>query len=584
MHLDATEAEPRPSEVSAQLLRVLESNTFADSPRLQQFLTYVVNETLAGRAGRIKGYTIAHDVFQRDDPEDAQVSAIVRVEAGRLRRHLDDYYAQEGTADNVRIAVPKGGYVPTFERNAGGREPNPRPAPEQTPSVGTNNGPRAIFISAMAALVLAGGALIYWMTSSEPSVEPGASAISTIAYRPIIAVLPFEQLSDAPDAMLALGLTEDIITDLTKLSAIDVISLPSVRRYGAGNVDLTELRTTLGVTHVLRGSVRGDDGGIRVTAQMIDAATGKELWAERFDRQPIDTLKLQDELAVKVVESLALELVDGEMHRLSDTRSTQPEAQALYKQALDLVNPPSDAARNEAALRSFQRVMEIDPEFAGGYAGAAYVHAFRALWQHSQSADDDVQRAIELADKSISISPKFGLAYTALAFASLVQRDFDQALEHSAQAVTVQPGDPYVMTYHGIILCFDGQPERGINFAQRAIRLDPLNTRAPYLNILGTIFFHAGRYEEALAALLRNVERGGPNSPGSMLRRAAVYYWLDRPEEAREELAGVKDVETAAEYLRDWTRRTFRNDRDFDLIDEPIRALTGTPRGQVSQR
>ena len=111
----ASDAAFSPENITARLDRILSSNAFTDAPRLRQFLGYVVNETLSGRTGHIKGFTIAHDVFHREDPTDAQDPTIVRVEAGRLRRRLDDYYIKEGQQDPIRIQIPKGAYVPLFE-------------------------------------------------------------------------------------------------------------------------------------------------------------------------------------------------------------------------------------------------------------------------------------------------------------------------------------------------------------------------------------------------------------------------------------------------------------------------------------
>jgi TolB-like protein/Tfp pilus assembly protein PilF len=527
-------------QVAAQLGRIVRSQAFSESPRLQQFLNYIVGETLAGRAGRIKGYSIAHDVFQREDPVDTQVSAIVRVEAGRLRRRLDDYYTGEGACDDLRISVPKGAYVPNFEAS-GGQEHTGQIAAPRDPDTPTQ-----------------------WSRGNNPGALQRTS----------IAVLPFqERVTGLDDAGLAIGLTEDIITDLARLETIDVIALPSVRYLDDNTIDVGEVGELLGVSHVLRGSIRGSVDKVRVTARLIDAITGNEIWARRFDREPSDILALQDELAVKVVDGAMEHLASGECRRSNQRYAAKPEAVVLYNQAMDLGNPPSDPGRNAAALRSFEQVMQIDPSFAGGHAGAAYMHAFAALWQHSDSAEADVRAAIDLAEAAISISPDFGMSYTALAFAHLVRRNFDKALAFSARAVEAQPGDPYVMSYHGMIHCFAGHAERGIEFARRAVRLDPLNVRAPYLNILGTIYLHAGRFEEALAALRRNLERGGPTTPGGEIRRAVTYYWLDRRDEAKAVLSGIENYPDRLRYTRDWTRRSFLEARDFELLDTPLREL-----------
>jgi hypothetical protein len=178
-----------PERITEQLERILSSDTFTDAPRLQQFLGYVVNETLRGRSNHIKGFTIAHDVFKRANPIDAQDSTIVRVEAGRLRRRLKDYYVEEGKQDPVHIRIPKGAYVPVFEELPPTTEENADDRPAASPS-----GTRRPFSSrtgtlAFIAIVLAIFALfrIFNLLDNE-NLPAGNNALPS---KPAIAVLPF---------------------------------------------------------------------------------------------------------------------------------------------------------------------------------------------------------------------------------------------------------------------------------------------------------------------------------------------------------------------------------------------------------
>jgi tetratricopeptide (TPR) repeat protein len=141
---------------------------------------------------------------------------------------------------------------------------------------------------------------------------------------------------------------------------------------------------------------------------------------------------------------------------------------------------------------------------------------------------------VELATRARSIDPSFGLTFSALAFIYLSQRKFDLALEMSSQAIKTQPNDPYITIYHGFIAAANGDLDSGIEYAKHALRLDPLSARTPYLNILGLLHFLAGNYPEALDALMRNQERGGPLGPGAMQFLAVTYSRMD--ETARAEL------------------------------------------------
>ena len=217
-HPDA--AALSPAKIRAQLDRILSSDEFTDAPRLQQFLDYVVNETLNGRADHIKGFTIAHDVFKRENTIDAQDSTIVRVEAGRLRRRLADYYLEEGQRDPIYIRIPKGAYVPAFEETSPTTEENAadRPAFEPPRARRPRSTRYGILLLVTILMILFALFRVYHLLDNENL--PAES--NTIATKPAIAVLPFaDATTDTSGASLAAGLTEDIITDLSRLDSID---------------------------------------------------------------------------------------------------------------------------------------------------------------------------------------------------------------------------------------------------------------------------------------------------------------------------------------------------------------------------
>ena len=540
-------------------------------------MSYVVEETLAGRAGGIKGITIAREVFHREDADDAQTSNIVRVEAGRLRRRLEDYYSLEGTKDPLQIKIPKGGYVPSFELLADGNETDVSNSPTETKSDSRFTLNRSHFGAAFVAIF---AVIAAWQITVN-IVEHGQLSFAsqptdnfTPLSAPAIAVLPFEDFTqDSNTIRLAAGLTEDIITDLAKLSGVDVIALSSILPYKNKSTPIVQVGQELNVSHILRGSIRGTGSQLRVTAQLYDTQSGHQVWAERFDRQLENELALQDELARNVVQSLSLNLQEYE--NSSGQNPVNPEAHALFKQAMHLANPPSDPGRIKVALRAFEIVIELDPAYAGGYAGAAYMYSFRVFWGHTQSPEPEMLKAIELADKAISIDPRFGLAYSAKAFIHISREDYDKAITTSQQAVDTQPNDPYVMVYHGVILCFSGQAQAGIEYAKRALRLDPLYSRTPYLNILGLTYYQTGQYQLALDAFLRSLERGGPNGPGIQAMRAATYSLLGQTTEAKTTLELLAMLNNGFSWQRyeTWLQRAFKNEADVQRIMQPLREL-----------
>jgi adenylate cyclase len=557
-------------EIRAGLERVAESDVLADSPKLKEFLRYVVNETLAGKADRLKGFTIALEVFNRDDVENAQTSTIVRVEAGRLRRRLVEYYGGTGSGDPIRIEIPKGGYVPVFSRNQLAEQDSAELPVRKSEQLRLGKWTIPSLVAIVVAIVAVGG--FRWQFANDnPSQSANASPPVAFQKGTTLAVLPFTDATSNDSAgLMALGLTEDIITDLSKIPDLDVIALNSVLHFQNFESAYDRIRNKLGASHVLRGSVRGDDNSNRrVTAQLYEVESGKEIWAERFDRNASNLLEMQNELSTLVVAGISRRLQYPPLAEKSARAPVNNEARALFRQAMDMVNPPSDSGRMLAARLAFKRVTEIAPDYAGGYAGVAYTHVFAAFWTPKHSSEKDLGIAIELSDHALGLDPNFGLAYFNKAFAALKQGDHDKALSWSNQAVSVQPGDPYLNAYHAFILATAGNADAAIPYAEHALRLDPLNPRTPYLNILGVVNYHAGNYEASLAAFRRSRDRGGPITPGHRAYAAAAMVALGRTQEAFDSLPeSMKDTPLAP-----LVKRVAGAFRDSSAVDDLVKKL-----------
>ncbi len=539
--------------IKLALSRVLSSDTFADTPRMQEFLRYIIEETLNGREKHIKGFSIAHDVFNRTDPEDAQVTSIVRVEAGRLRRLLETYYQHEAFDEPIRISIPKGAYIPKFKYVTDNSS-------RKTSNIKNNKAgnyarklltPPVVFI--FSATILVTTLLIF-----QNNTITNRHSTNLQAKKLAIAVLPFEDATtDKSGKNIAEGLTENIITDLSSIASLDVIALSSVWTYQNRDISDKQIAEELNVTHILRGNIRGDKGHQRVTSHLIQTDTGRQIWAERFDRNSTDELFLQNSLAMTIVEGLSIQLGNKVNRPLLHGNIPNTEATSLYKQALNIANPPSNPQRLILASRIFYEVIDADNNFAGGYAGIGYTHAFMAWWGHSKSPEQDLKLAKSFAEQALAIDINFGLAHSALAFINLTQRNFDNALLHSAKAVNSQPNDPYVAAYHGFILSTHGDPKSGIPFAQHAIRLDPMNPRTPYRNILGVIYFYAGQYQNALNSFKRSRELGGPRNPAIAAYVVATYSMLGLNGEAKSEFDRLQHNEDKYDW-RSWLTRALR--------------------------
>jgi TolB-like protein/Tfp pilus assembly protein PilF len=548
------------------LSRVLASQTFAEVFRLKKFLSYVVGETVAGRGERLKGFVIACEVFDKDDPSDAQTTTVVRVEAGRLRRRLKDYYETEGKNDPIQISIPKGAYSATFT-------PAGTPSPALLQSWKPGSGKHPLRYPTTWILVTVSLLLLFILFGDR---EENSKVVSETlpGVRPAIAVLPFKNMAvDKGARLFANELAEDIALDLGSLPALDVISISSVRAYSGLNLSPQELGAQLGVPYVLDGTVLEVSPNLRVTAGLYETVEGRQLWSESFDYQAGEQQALQKELAQKVVSSLSISVQGNEANVFGRHFTDNREAWFLYKQAMNLANPPSEPARVDLAQKAFEQLIEMDHDFAGGYAGSAYTRAFKVFFGHSEVPFADRQAALELAARARELDPSFGLTFSALAFIHMSRREFEEALQMSLRAIEIQPNDPYINVYHGFIVAAAGDLERGIEYARRAVRLDPLHARTPYLNILGLLNFLAGHYEEALNALQRNQERGGPLGAGQMRVLAAAYSKTGEPAKAEYTLKVANSLAPETGRWKDWLSNAFEDPAVLQTLFDEIESI-----------
>ena len=272
--------------IREQLVRILNSGPFHQAQRRQRFLEYIVNESLAGRGERLKGYNVAQAVFDRTETFDSNVDPIVRLEAGRLRDRLREYYDGDGQADPIRIELPKGTYTPRIEfRQAATLDPRPdRAAPI-----------KQLMLAAAVLLIIAAGLWGLQHRNSRPSLPD----------KPSVAVLPFDNIGTDPKwDRLADGITEDIITDLSRSKDLVVIARNSTELYKGKPIDIRQIGRDLNVKYVVEGSIQSMGDRIRVTAQLIEAASGSHIWSERYDRPVDDLFVVQNDVTQRIAATL----------------------------------------------------------------------------------------------------------------------------------------------------------------------------------------------------------------------------------------------------------------------------------------
>ena len=470
------------SEVQAireQLKRTLGSQLFAHAERLCRFLEFVVDETLEGRSNRLNQFAIAIDVFDRDETFDPAVDAIVRVEAGRLRSKLLEYYDDPGRSDPVRILLPKRSYAADFRfQHESGKE----------------------------SVADAGGG------NSEGQPAYGVVKVTKLV-NPVIAVLPFANLSgDADQEYFADGITEDLITDLSKLSGLAVIARHSTFSYKGKAVTVQQVCTELGANTVLEGSIRKGGNSVRITAQLIEGSTGQHLWAQRYDRDLGDIFELQDEVNQKIVSALAVQLSATESARFGRRETDVIDA---YDYVLRGMKEAQDHSL-EGSVRArycFESALELDLGYATAYSRLALNYIYRWIYGGSTKRKDSVDVGFELASKAVALDDELALAHTALCWAHLWQGEHDKAISEGQLATTLDPGDVLALARLALSMIFSGDAESSLPLIDKAQRLNPGDT---YDFIRGIAMFMLHRYEEAIKHLRAELDQSPNFIPAGM--------------------------------------------------------------------
>ncbi len=390
----------------------------------------------------------------------------------------------------------------------------------------------------MALLVVAAGAAL-WLKPWEPREEP--ASLESMAFplpdKPSIAVLPFTNLSDDPSQdFFADGMTEDLITDLSKISGLFVIAHNSSFSYKGQQVKVRQVAEELGVRYVLKGSVRRAGNQVRINAQLIDATTGGHLWADRFDRDLGEIFKLQDEVIGYIVSALAVELTDRE----KAGRKTREQAGNLQaheyffrgKQHLGRFTTKDTAKAKEM----FEKAIEIDPRHIRALTALGRLHYNEwEIW--GKARDKNLARALELGQNAVAVDDTLAGPHLLLSQVYRFLRQEDQFEIETQKALALEPRDADTLAGLGDVLRWSGRAQEAIGLLQTAMRLDPFYP-AWYEFYLGQALFQTSRYDEAITALKRGAERN-PNYPAFPLFIAASHAMLGREEEARSAAAEV---------------------------------------------
>ncbi len=320
--------------------------------------------------------------------------------------------------------------------------------------------------------------------------------------RPSLAVLPFVNLGgDAEADYFVDGLTEDIITELSRVAGLFVIARNSAFAYKGKAMRAQEIGRELGVRYLVEGSVRRAGNRVRVTVQLVEAASGNQLWAERYDRELTDIFELQDAVAEAIVGTLPGRIEAADVLRVKRKR---PDDMAAYDYLLrgKVLHHRATREDNRAALEALERAIALDPELAAAHAWKACVLGQAAAWGWTDDAAANYAEGAAAVARALAIEENNVEAHRILCEMYMIRRDWEKAEVHHERALAFNPNDPRLVAQHGELLTWLGRAPEAIEWLERSMRLDPYdaNKRA---HLLGRALHAARRYDEAAAAFRR---------------------------------------------------------------------------------
>jgi adenylate cyclase len=563
----AAHGKPGASEVRAALDRILASRCFQQAGRASDFLRFVVERTLAGDGQRLKGYTIGVEVFGRPADFDAQSDALVRVEAGRLRRRLVEYYASDGAEDPVRIELPRGTYAVDYRFARNGEDAQPVSAPPSPVATAPRAVPWRGVAIGLAVLLLASTAVIAWQRAQlyEASQTRVASDEPQRTEWPRIVVVPFENLSAEPDLdALAATMTEEIMLRLDDLDLFVIATQSSW--YGPRKRSNFDAAAAGG--YVLTGSVRGAGEQARITVRLIEAETGAQLWTAAYD-EPLTAhglSGLQERVARDVVAVAAPygPIFEAELLRARRSPDTPKlrDCYATYHEYRRRVTP----AGYQETLACLQRVSERQPDFAPVWSGLAVLFVDEFASSFGRTGPEALQSARNAAEKALALDRDDFLANLALTRVQFFEDDpaYRQSIDRT---VRLRPNSSQALASAGFLFVIAGDSAAGIALTEKARAL----TKTPlgfYYLTLAASHLRERRFDDALAAA---IEVDGANWVFAQALLAAAAAHSGRDDLAHGAVQRLRELypEFEAEALRNFEYWHF----DPELYDALVSGL-----------
>jgi adenylate cyclase len=505
------DASPSPARIRQQLEKILASPQLVNSPNLCNFLRFIVEKTLDGEAADIKGYTVATQVLGRKADFDPNLDPIVRIQAGRLRRALEQYYRTQGQGAAVVIDVPRGSYVPVF-----------RPVSRQ-------EGP--------------GGFIPGVCQEPHSAIPPG----------PSVAVMPLLNLTgDRNQEYFTEGLAEELTGELARYQELRVIAYQSTRRWKGEKIDPRAAGRDLGVRFLVEGSIRKDAKTVKIDLHVVDTQNGQRVWGQQYCRElKADSLiALQEEIARQVAARLG-SLYGIILQTLSrESRRKPPESLETYEAFLRFYHHATILSPQTFAgtLEVLERAVAREPESGFAWCLLAFLYG-QSYSLQLFPLDSPLERALVAAQKGAALEPQTQMTRTALAHVHFFRNDRELFLPETETALALNPNAPGPIGFLGWLLALYGEWEPGLALLGKGMKLNPYYPGwfhlAPFVN-----FYRQGRYGEAYQEALAFQM---PQFFWDPLLRAAALGRLGRESEgarARAELLRLRpDFPVAGPFL-----------------------------------
>jgi adenylate cyclase len=482
----------------------------------------------------------------------------------QVKNKLSVGYQYVGKQTVKNIPDPVRAYKVLMEPEAAGKvigEEEPKPA---------KWGWKTVAAGILALIVLAGG-LVWNFYFRAPRIEP--ASVEKMAYplpdKPSIAVLPFVNMSDDPkQEFFSDGMTEEIITALSKVPHLFVIARNSTFAYKGKPVNVRKVSEELGVRYVMEGSVRKAEDRVRITAQLIDALTGHHLWAERYDRELEDIFTVQDEITKKIITALQVKLTEGEEARIYAKGTDNLQAYLNVLQCLAHIRdfkPENSVLARQLA----KKAIALDPNWPLTYWVLGTSHVMDVFYGLTKTPAKSLERAFELAQKALVLDDSLGATHYLLSIIYTLRQQHEKAISHGKQAITLNPNSASFYGNLARLLMNAGRPRESIPLYKKCHRLNPFASSSKYYNF-GYALWMMGQYEEAIEAG-KEARNRGPNDIFGHILLAATYIELGRAEDAR--LSAAEVLRIKPEITLKWLAKMlpWKNKADVDRLIDDLR-------------